>query len=74
MAPVVAANAGRLLRTDRLSAAAVRAAAQDLLASTTAQSAARALAALLRQPGTVAEVFNQAVTQCLQRAAAVQAG
>ena len=74
MAPVVAANAGRLLRTDRLSAAAVRAAAQDLLASTTAQSAARALAALLRPPGTVAEVFNQAVTQCLQRAAAVQAG
>lgn len=74
MAPVVAAGAGRLLRTDRLSTAAVRMAAQVLLASTTAQSAARALAPLLHPPGAVAEVFDQAVAQCLQRAAAVTAG
>lgn len=74
MAPVVAAGAGRLLRTDRLSVTAVRAAAEDLLASTAAQSAARALAPLLHPPGTVAEVFDQAVAHCRQRASAVRAG
>ena len=59
MAPIVAAGAGRLLRTDRLSIGAVRDACQALLQSPDARRAAQRLQALQASAPVPGQVFDQ---------------
>ncbi len=61
MAPVVAAGAGLLLRTDRLSVVGVRQACQALLQSPVAKAAALRLQPLLSPGFTPGQVFDQVV-------------
>ena len=61
MAPIVAAGAGQLLRTDRLNEGLVRQACQALLQSPAAKAAALRLQPLLRPTLTPGQVFDQAV-------------
>ena len=61
MAPIVASGAGRLLRTDRLSVAAVRQACEALLAEPAAKAAAARLQPLLRLRQTPGEMFDAVV-------------
>ena len=68
MAPIVAAGAGRLLRTDRLSMAAVREACQALLQSPDAWRAAQRLQALQDSAPKPGQVFDR-VAQRLTGAA-----
>ena len=65
MAPIIAAGAGRLLRTDRLSHSAVRGACQALLQSPGARRAAQGLQALQAaapSPGRVFDLVAQRLT------------
>ena len=61
MAPIVASGAGRLLRTDRLSVAAVRQACEALLADPAAKAAAVRLQPLLTLRQTPGEMFDAVV-------------
>ena len=77
MAPIEAAGAGRLLRADRASSGAIRAACQDLLADGAATTAARRLQPLLHPSVSVGQAFDRLVARLLPAqsvASAVLAG
>ena len=74
MAPIIAAGAGRLLRTDRLNAASVRQACQALLQSPAAKAAAVHLQPLLTPALTPGQVFDQVVRRMPGIAADATAG
>lgn len=63
MTPIVAAGAGQTLRADRISAAAIRAACQQLLASGAASDAARRIQPLLTPTPSIRESFDLAVAK-----------
>ena len=63
MAPITAAGAGLTLRADRISAAAIRAACQQLLASGAASDAARRIQPLLTPSQSIGESFDRAVAK-----------
>jgi UDP:flavonoid glycosyltransferase YjiC (YdhE family) len=63
MAPITAAGAGLTLRADRISAAAIRAACQQLLATGAARDAARRIQPLLTPSPSIGESFDQAVAK-----------
>ena len=65
MAPIEAAGAGLTLRADRLSAASIRQACQQLLAATEASLAAKRLQPLLFPTVSVAEAFDAAVARVM---------
>lgn len=75
MAPITAAGAGQTLRADRISAAAIRAACQQLLASRVATDAARRIQPLLMptptrtptQTPSIGESFDRAVAKLRAR-------
>ena len=63
MAPIEAAGAGLTLRTDRISAAAIRTACQQLLATGAASDAARRIQPLLTPTPSIGESFDRAVAK-----------
>lgn len=67
MAPITAAGAGRTLRADRISAASIRAACQQLLASRAATDAARRIQPLLTPTPSISESFDRAVAKLRAR-------
>lgn len=67
MAPIVAAGAGQTLRADRISPAAIRAACQQLLATSAATDAARRIQPMLTPTPSIGESFDLAVAKMRAR-------
>ena len=67
MAPITAAGAGQTLRADRINAAAIRVACQQLLASGAASDAARRIQPLLTPTPSIGESFDLAVAKVRAR-------